>query len=71
MNEQITNLIYEIEHNYDYPSFSEIDSYLNIKIMEVILKSSLTNCEKESIIQSYAMYEITAIEALESCYTLN
>lgn len=71
MNEQITNLIYEIENKYEYPSFSAIDSYLNIKIMETILKSNLETCQKENIIQSYAMYEITAIKALESCYTLN
>lgn len=71
MNEQIANLINEIENEYECTSFSSISSYLNVKIIEIIINSNLESQQKEDIIQRYAMYKITAIEALESCYTLN
>lgn len=70
MNEQITKLIHEIEDNYECATFSVIDSYINIKIIETILKSNLNVYQKEVVIQSYALCKITAIEALEDCYTL-
>lgn len=71
MNEQIANLLCELEENYECTSFLAVDTHINIKIIETILKSNLEDWQKEKIIHRYATCKITAIEALKSCYTLH